>query len=104
MLLKQQQKAASQQQQQQRQQQQQLHGPRLPNRSRGGLYPALTADIQLVKDIAIQQLSLYEHLLAIWPVSSSSLSSLSSSKELGEAALPAVQLALLLLEAYSNDP
>jgi hypothetical protein len=53
-----------------------------------------------VLDVAANQLELLIVLLRHWPASSSSsLSSLSSSKELGIAALPALQLAMEVLDA-----
>jgi hypothetical protein len=62
-------------------------------------------DLRQVSNIAARQLTLYEQLLISWPPSSSSNSnsSLSSSSELAAAALPAVQLAVTLLEASAGE-
>jgi hypothetical protein len=56
-------------------------------------------DFRHVLDAAVLQLSLFAERLRNWPTSSSHKSSLSSSKDLGEAALPAVQLAMTVLQA-----
>jgi hypothetical protein len=53
--------------------------------------------------LAISEIRLFMSLATVWPASSSSSgSSLSSSEELGSAALPLVNLALLLLEASAG--
>jgi hypothetical protein len=55
----------------------------------------------IVLDLAIGQINLFTSLAAVWPTSSSS-SRLCSSEELGSAALPVLNLALLLLDASSG--
>jgi hypothetical protein len=88
-----------QQQVQQQQQQQQQRRKRLNNSSPGRLH----TEFRQVLDAAALQLSMYGSIVMHWPVSSSSRSCLSSSSsELAAAALPAVQLAMLLLEARGS--
>ncbi|KAF6253319.1 hypothetical protein COO60DRAFT_429511 [Scenedesmus sp. NREL 46B-D3] len=68
--------------------------------SERGQRQELQAASRMVIDVAAMQLALYDGLINKWPTtSSSSGSSLSSSRELGSAAMPAVQLAMAVLVA-----
>jgi hypothetical protein len=78
----------------QQQQQQQSWSPSSSNQQGQG-HDAKGA-VQTVLHIAAKQVSLYQYLNSIWPASSSSRSSLSSSSS--ELTLPAVHLSMLVLQ------
>jgi hypothetical protein len=79
------------------QQQQQRHNQ--SSSSQQGQGRDAKAAVQVVLDVAAKQVSMYQYLNSIWPASSNSRSSLSSSTELAAAALPSVQLAMLVMKA-----